>query len=144
MINKLAKRKPGVQDESSLGALTQCAREHLCDLPTDAMVKAFLAALSHPSPSARLMAAYGDYAWNVLGDRALGVEMARGAVHAEVDEPAYHITLVRMLEAEGRTAEARQALSELERLNIGGRLDNSLAQLRSLPGMQSTGVSRIN
>ncbi len=30
------------------------------------MMEAFMAALSHPDPSARLLATYGDYAWNVL------------------------------------------------------------------------------
>ena len=144
MVAKLGARKPGVQDESSLGALTQCARERFCDLPKAQMVRAFAAALSHPSPSARLLAIYGDYAWNVLDDRSLGVQLTREAVQAQSNEPAYRITLVRMLQAQGHAVEAREALVDLERLNIGGRLDSSLAQLRSLPGLQSPGPGRLN
>jgi hypothetical protein len=132
MIAKLKAQRPGVQDESSLGALTQCAREQNCDLPKDRMMEAFLAALSHPNPSARLLAIYGDYAWNVLDDKTLGERMLAEAVKAKPDEPAYHITLIRMLAALGRNDEARQAIKQLETLNIGGRLDGSIAGLRAL------------
>jgi protein O-mannosyl-transferase len=136
MVAKLKARRPGVQDESSLSALTQCAREQRCDLPTECMMQAFLAALSHPNPSARLLATYGDYAWNVLDDHALGERMTAEAVQTAPDEPAYRITQVRMLAAQGRDAEAKQALKQLESLNIGGRLNNGLTELRALPSLQ--------
>jgi hypothetical protein len=134
MIAKLRAHKPGVQDESSLGALTQCARQGNCDLPTDRMMAAFIAALSHPNPKARLLATYGDYAWNVLNDHALGQRMTEEAVRAKADESAYRITLVRMLAAQGRKADAEKALQQLETLNIGGRLDGSLDELRAIVG----------
>lgn len=136
MIAKLKVHRPGVQDESSLGALTQCAREGRCDLPTNRMMQAFLAALSHPNPSARLLATYGDYAWNVLDDHVLGARMTAEAVRTAPDEPAYRITQIRMLMAQGREAEARLALKQLETLNFGGRLNASRDELRALPGMQ--------
>jgi hypothetical protein len=136
LISKLNARRPGVQDESSLGALTQCDREGRCNLSKQRMVEAYLAALSHPNPSARLLAMYGDYAWNVLDDHVLGLQMTEDAVKAAPDEPAYRITLVRMLAAQGRKNEARAALEALQALNIGGRLNASLTQLRGLPGMK--------
>jgi hypothetical protein len=132
MIAKLKATKPGVQDESSLGALTQCARENNCDLPANRMMEAFIAALSHPGPRPRLLATYGDYAWNVLHDHDLGERMTEEAVKAQPDEPAYRITMVRMLAAQGRKTEAEDALRQLEALNIGGRLDGSLDELRAL------------
>jgi Flp pilus assembly protein TadD len=82
------------------------------------------------------LATYSDYAWNVLDDHALGLRMAREAARANPDEPAYLITLVRMLAASGRGEEAKQALAQLEKLNIGNRLATSLAELRSLPGVR--------
>jgi hypothetical protein len=136
LITKLNARKPGVQDESSLGALTQCVREHRCDLPTNHMTAAFLAALGHPDPSARLLAMYGDYAWNVLDDQTLGLAMTRQAVSTQPNEPAYQITLIRMLAAQGKIVEAKAAIKQLETLNIGGRLDRSLSGLRALSGLQ--------
>ena len=93
--------------------------------------QAFMAALSHPNPSARLLANYGDYGWNSLGDRMLGLRMMEEAVKADPDEPAYRITLIRMLAAVGRNEAARSELKRLESLNYGGRLDTSLAQLRA-------------
>jgi len=37
---------------------------------------------------------------------------------------------------QGRKAEARDALKQLETLNIGGQLNNSLSELRALLGLQ--------
>jgi protein O-mannosyl-transferase len=136
MIEKLKSRPSTVQDESSLGALTECARDHDCDLPPQRMIDAYLAALSHPNPSARLLAMYGDYAWNVIDDRNLGERMIVKAIRVAPNEPAYRITLIRMLAAQNRTAEANDALKQLELLNVGGRLDSTLSELRKLPGIQ--------
>ncbi|MGN6282738.1 hypothetical protein [Frateuria sp.] len=129
LIGKLKARKPGVQDESSLAALTQCQREGLCDLSKQRMLEAFLAALSHPKPSARLLANYGDYAWNVLGDRELGIRMAKAASAADPAVPVYHVTLARQALVLGRLDEVRQQIDVLRHLNVGGSLDPVIAEL---------------
>jgi hypothetical protein len=136
MIAKLKARQSGVQDDSSLAALVSCELDGSCELPANRMKEAFQAALTHPSPSARLQATYSDYAWNVLGDKQLALEMINGAVKAAPNESAYRITQIRMLVAQGYPAQARDALTELRRLNIGGQLDGSLKELSTLPGMQ--------
>jgi hypothetical protein len=100
------------------------------------MTQAFTAALSHPNPNARVMATYGDYAWNVLHDHVLGERMTAEAVRAQPSEPAYQITLVRMLVAQGRRAEAQKVMEQLLTLNTGGRLDNVLNELHGLRGMK--------
>ncbi|MEO9079196.1 MAG: hypothetical protein ABI268_07765 [Rhodanobacter sp.] len=100
------------------------------------MTQAFLAALTHPDPSARLLATYGDYAWNVLDDHVLGERMLQDAVKTSPNEPAYQITLIRMLVVQGRTTDAKAALKRLETFNIGGRLQDSLTELHALPGLQ--------
>jgi len=132
MISKLKARKSGVQDESSLAALTECAKDGGCSLPTDRMVQAFEAALSHPAPSARLQATYSDYAWNVLGDHTLGLSMIEGAVNSAPNEPAYRITQVRMLASSGNDAKAREALVQLQAMNFGGRLSTAIESLQKL------------
>jgi hypothetical protein len=131
MTSKLKARIPTVQDESSLAALVQCARTKQCNLPKQRMVDAFLAALSHPHTGARTLASYGDYAWNVLEDKDLGMRMATEALHASPNEPAYHITVIRMLIAQGKLDDARQAIKRLELLNYGGRLNDSIADLKA-------------
>ncbi|HEX7338811.1 MAG TPA: hypothetical protein VF271_02645 [Rhodanobacteraceae bacterium] len=130
MIAKLKARDPGVQDVSSLAALTTCARDGGCDLPENRMVAAFLAALSHPHPKARLLAIYSDYAWNVMGDHALGERMAAAAAKRDPGEPAYHITLARMFIAQGHLDAAKAQLDALKKLNVGGRLSGSIMGLR--------------
>jgi protein O-mannosyl-transferase len=129
---KLKARKATVQDESSLAALTQCAREGRCELPANRMMQAYTAALSHPNPSARLLANYADYCWSVLGDRELGLRMIEDAVKTAPNEPAYLITQVRMLAIESRRDEALQTLERLQTLNYGGRLSSDISQLRAL------------
>lgn len=136
LITKLKSRPLTVQDESSLASLTQCARERNCDLSLNRLNEAFMAALSHPNPTGRLLANYADYAWNLLGDKPLGLRMCRLAVQAEPREPAYRITLIKMLLVEGQVKEAHAALSQLQSLNYGGRLNSSLEELKALPGMQ--------
>jgi len=138
MITKLKTHRPGVQDESSLGALTQCARNGSCPLPKQRMIDAFLAALSHPAPSARLLAAYGDYAWNVLDDRTLGLRMTQASVAAAPNEPAYRITTIRMLAALGQKNAAQEEFRQLQKLDIGGELGKTMQNLHTL--IDSTGV----
>jgi predicted Zn-dependent protease len=94
------------------------------------MEQAYLAALSHSDPSARLLAMYGDFAWNVMNDHPLGLQMAEETVKRDPSEPVYRITLIRMLVASGQHGEALKQTEDLKRLNIGGRLD---ADLRALP-----------
>ena len=138
MIAKLRARKSGVQDESSLAALTACAKDGGCSLPTDRMIQAFEAALSHPAPSARLQATYSDYAWNLLGDHTLGLSMIEGAVKSAPNEPAYRITQVRMLSSTGADAKARAALVKLQAMNFGGRLDSAIQSLQELLDKRAT------
>jgi protein O-mannosyl-transferase len=138
MIAKLKMRPAGVQDESSLGALTQCAKDGRCDLPLPRMTAAYQAALSHSRVSGRLLSMYADYSWNLLGNHNLGLSMMEAAVKASPQETAYRITQVRMLAGLGMTDRAKIALRELQSMNVGGRLDRSLASLSQLPGMQTT------
>ncbi|WP_114241719.1 hypothetical protein [Dyella sp. C9] len=141
LIGKLRRGPPGVQDESSLGALTQCAHDESCDLPSDRMLEAYGAAVSHPNPSARLLSMYADYAWSVLGNRKLGLQMARRAVDAKPSEPAYRATLIRMLAATGNMDEAKTQLTALTALNIGGRLGPLLRSLDAVLQEKPAGSS---
>jgi hypothetical protein len=150
MIAKLKARKPTVQDESSLQELSTCQTNQECDLPKQRMLDAYIAALSHPNPSGRLLNMYGMYAWEVLDDHALGVRMQEDAVAASPKEPAYRITLIRMLTDTGRLNEARQALKDLHPLNLGGTMDEGIETLeahiaakeRGDPPAAQTAVSR--
>lgn len=127
MIEKLQRNRVSVQDESSLGSLNQCARQKLCELPNDRLLAAYIAAVSHPQPTARLLSMYGDFAWNLLDDKILGERMAAEAVRVAPSEPAYRVTHLRMLLVLGRKADAKAELHAIRQLNFNGRLDEDIA-----------------
>jgi hypothetical protein len=140
MLRKLKERKPGIQDESSLIALVQCAHDDHCALPQDDMTSAFQAALSHSPPSARLLAAYSDYTWNLLNDRRKALGLAIEATRVAPGEPAYWLTLARMQLALGQRTEAGRSLKHLEQLNIGGALDLELTELKAAIAMSTSAL----
>jgi protein O-mannosyl-transferase len=129
MTEVLRSRRPGVEDESSLIALTQCLREGMCEFPADRLLAAYQAALSHPNPSSRLLGAYGDFAWNILQDHQLAERVVRDAIAASPTESAYRITLVRMLIDNGNNELAEQEIRNLETLNYGGSLQTTIDEL---------------
>lgn len=132
MLAKLVARKPGVQDESALIALMHCRGEGQCNFLASNLDAAFSAAMSHDTPSARLMASYGEYAWVQLGNRTLGIQLIAEAVSKAPGETAYRITWIRMLLDMHRTVEAAQQLDQLRRMNTAGRLQNSIDKLQQL------------
>lgn len=129
LIWKLEEAKPSVDDLTALISLAHCSYQNDCRLPQHRMTNAFLAALLHPEPSARLLGAYAAYAWNTLEDPELALSMATAAVDAAPSEPAYHVTRVRILIAHGQGEQALCALEALKALNTGGRLDPEIDQL---------------
>jgi protein involved in temperature-dependent protein secretion len=79
-----------------------------------------------------LLAAYSDYAWNLQSDHKLGERLIDAAVKASPKEATYRITQIRMLIAQGKYEEARASLEVLQTLNVGGHLDSSISELRTL------------
>ena len=131
MNRKLLAQPVGVQDESSLDALSRCMIDKKCDFPAFRLKTSFEAAMQQPNPSARLMAIYGDFAWNALEDRPLALTLLERAAIAAPSEPAYHITLGRMYAASSQWSKAREQQIVLEGLNHGGSLDSDISNLRT-------------
>ncbi|MGN6478654.1 hypothetical protein [Luteibacter sp.] len=129
MRGKLASRKPTVQDESSLEALAKCQASKSCAFPAEDLVPMFLAAMSHPMPTSRLLATYADFAWTNLGDRTLGLAVQEQAVAVAPNEMAYRITLASRLIADDRTQDARAQLAAIRAANVGGRFDADILRL---------------
>lgn len=130
MVAKLYSRKSTVEDESAIEQLSTCQTNGQCDLPKQKMLDVYLAALSHPNPSARLLNMYGMYAWEELYDHSLGIRMLKEAVLTNPQEPAYRVTLVRMLTEEGHLDEARLALNQLAQFNLAGHMNEGITTLR--------------
>lgn len=130
MRDKLVRRTPTVEDESALIALTSCAVQHGCRFSIERLGEAFGAALSHPAPHGRLLAAYADYQWQLRGDKAAAYTAARQAVEAEPSEPVYRTNLGRLAIANHDRQSATRQLDALSRMNVGGLYDADIATLR--------------
>jgi hypothetical protein len=129
---KLAAAPLTVQDDSSLIALETCARDERCDIPEEPLIRAYQTALMHEKPSARLLASYGDYVWNVLDDQKQGIALTQRAIQSSPNEPVYRVTLVRMLTESGDLRGATEALDTLTKMNIGGSLSGDIDELHRL------------
>lgn len=132
MIEKLRANSVTVQDESALDALATCLRNGGCDFPLEDLRDAYVAALAHPKPSGRLLSMYANFAWSSLGDRPLARAMQQKAIAASPGEAAYRINFVRMSATDGDVVAAREQLTELRRMNLGGALDSDIASLDAL------------
>ena len=126
METKIKSRKAKVQDEGSLEALSRCAEQKKFLLDNNRMLNSFLAALSQPRPSARLLATYGGYAWNGMRDFTLGESMLSEAVRVALRESAYRITLAKILITRGNFEAFNQQINALRAMHTGGRLNSSL------------------
>ena len=143
MIARLHNRTPGVQEESSLQALTTCARQNLCDLPRHQMVAAFTAALDHHRQSARITEVYGDYTLNVLHDVPAALTLFHHAVQIDPGEPIYRVTLVRLLAVTGHLKDARAEFAKIgsdQRLMLGPSVVHQLQSCLA-PGQNGAGCA---
>jgi protein O-mannosyl-transferase len=131
MAQKLRAQSPTVQDESALDALSRCLREKSCHFPPQDLLDAYLAALAHPGPSARLLGMYSNFAWSNLGDKPLAIRIQKQAVRAAPNEASYRIGLARMSTATGDFTEAERQIDALKRMSIGGGLDHDIDALSS-------------
>ncbi len=130
MEAKLRSGPVSIEDESALMSLSTCALQQGCDLPVDKLLDVYQAALSHPSPHSRLLAAYADFAWSGLDDHTLGYAMIKQATEKEPTEPAYHVTTIRFALAMGDRKEADDQMARIRSLNVGGRLNATIAPLQ--------------
>ncbi len=134
MAAKLRSQPTMQEDISALISLTQCRVKNDCHFDIAPLNEAFLAALSRPSPIARLVAAYSDFARDLLHDPATAIRYMRLAVAKAPYEPAYRVQLAHMLAISGQSAEARQQIEALRRMDSFGRLDRQIKILQSQAG----------
>jgi hypothetical protein len=118
----------GPQATSALASLVDCQLRHLCDLPHDAMVGCFLAALAR-GPNPEVLNIYGNYALNVLQDPALALKLWTDATRLAPDVPEYQATMAKLLIALGRP---REAETYIDRVRALGRFGQTEALAREL------------
>lgn len=130
LLTELSEQTPDSEDQAAIMSLTQCVRNEICALDQQRMINMFLSALDHDTKRPRVLAAFGDYAWNVLQDHALALELATEVVKLDPRQPEYLITLFKMQSALNLNTAAQATWGRLEELNHAGRLNRRLSQLR--------------
>jgi len=111
LFSKLSSRRPRAEDISSIMALTKRDISDDCALSKDQMFHMFQIALSHPHPTANVLSAYADFAWNALGDKQLAARVAVDAAKADPSNAHRQSTMIIMLAGSGQREEAKAALA---------------------------------
>ena len=127
----------GLHGESAgaLHALTACQIQRRCTFAIAQMVETFLTVIQRNPDNPTAHTLYANFAWNVMGDQPLALQLQREAVRLNPSDPAYRIALAKFLLASPDTEsiiEGRALLRQLHEENRSGRLDEELAGLEGL------------
>lgn len=126
--NKLRSRPINPQETGALSTLVSCQISSQCDLPRDAMIGTFLAALSK-GEHAEVMNIYGNYALNILHDPRLALALWKGAASRAPRVPEYQSSVARLLIAQGRPQLAAPYIARIRQI---GHLGQNEAMARSI------------
>ena len=132
MLAKLRVQPISEEDISGLISLTRCRVQTSCMFDPANLQQAFLAALSQPAPTGRLLAAYAMFARELLNDIPLTEEYLRRAVEKSPGEAAYRLDIARIYASQGKLELVVQQIDALRRLNKYGQLDAQIAALEQL------------
>lgn len=133
-----AKTQLGAQEIESLYAISHCRIAGQCTFDDRELLHTFVTVLGHNPRSARLHTLYANFAWNVLKDTTLAVQMAREAVELAPRDIDYQVNLAQFLSAQellenipGNQQELQGLLGNIRRANRGGRLDGAINEIEA-------------
>lgn len=106
MQHKLATQPLTVQDVEALNKLNSCMLQGACEFPANEMVQSFLSALQHTPPDTRILSIYASYAFNVLHDSTLALDLARDAVKEKPTDMQVRANMLVLLVASGQREQA--------------------------------------
>jgi hypothetical protein len=136
---KLATHPIGPQETNALAALVDCQLAGRCDLPQDAMVRTFQAAVMR-GPNAEVFNIFGNYALNALRDPNAALSTWLEAARLAPNVPQYQATVARMLIASGRPREAERYIRRIRALGAIGQNETLARELEDLA--RQTGQSQ--
>lgn len=138
---KLRSRKIGLSEAGALTTLSDCVIEGYCELSRRDIVATFLSALEQ-GPNARVLHAYGVYAFKVLGEEAFAVTLLTDAVRLAPREIVHRLVLARMLVAMGRNDAAEPHLRAIDELDRFGRYRDETSGLRAPRSVGPSGTPK--
>jgi hypothetical protein len=127
--DKLRTQPVTSQDVTSLYALAQCAISRKCTFAPEEMVGCFTAALTHTRFASQILSIYASYAINVLGDRALALNLVRESIVQAPRDLQLRRNLVTLLIESRRKQEASAALDDIARDFPGAARDAAVSDL---------------
>lgn len=129
LIHKLEMRPVSASDAKALHNLNVCFIDKLCTQSVDLLDRAYSAAMAHGLPRAQLLNVHAEFAWYVLGDKAMGERDIRAAALAAPKDIAARRNLVVVLLASHQLEEAEIELATLRRQNRFGFFDDVIQSL---------------
>jgi len=126
---KLTMRRVGPQEINAIRSILDCRKKNLCSINDFELLETFLVALEQNPNSTRLLSLYSDFAYNVISDRQLAINLMREATTAAPHQLQYKVNLARMLAAsEANSVELEKLRREIQALDIYGEYSAELAR----------------
>jgi hypothetical protein len=116
---------------SSLMNLWDCQAHAFCPKQTTELHAAFEGAMAHEPANPRVLAAYGDFAAEGLGDFALAEQLLQRAVAQMPRTPVYRFNLIQVLLHNGKRDDAGKQIDALRAQNHFGSLTGLIAELET-------------
>lgn len=132
--DKLKTSAIGPQQINAIAALVDCQLEGNCQLPPQAMLDTFAAALQH-GRHPEVLNVFGNYALNSLDNPTTALGLWQEAARQAPSVAQYQVNLARLFIASGQPALAKQHISALRKL---GRLGQNEALARELETLAAT------
>ncbi|PBS11717.1 hypothetical protein CMZ82_13090 [Lysobacteraceae bacterium NML93-0792] len=99
--HKIGAGAAGPEQISALHGMIECRVQGTCDLDDEQLFRTLLVALDANPNEALIRSLYSNFAWGVLGDRALAIRMMQEAVDLAPDDSRFRENLAQFKAASG-------------------------------------------
>ncbi len=129
LIGKLESRGADAAGARSLHVLNTCFMDAVCKEGVDELRQAYAVAIEHGDPLAQLMNAHAEFAWYVLGDKALAEREIRTVVQSRPLDFNARRNLIIVLQGMDQLDDAEKELATLRKQNRFGLYDDVVQTL---------------
>lgn len=130
----------GPESLSALHAVSNCHIHGQCQLDDQQLLETFLAVMKRNPESGAAHTLYANFAWNVLGDHELALNMQRTAVDLAPTNAGFRIALAKFLLASGEEANRLESLTLITQLKHENRHGLHSVGIAELEAMDSVGA----
>lgn len=118
---KLTMRRVGPQEINAIHSILDCRQKGLCEIDDNELLDTFLVALDKNPRSPTLHSLYAGFAYNVISEQELGINMMREAIRLAPDDLQYQVNLARFLAASDiESAELELLIRRIQASDVHG------------------------